>query len=86
MPDPIRTTIIDAVGDRLAPTDIDALAREIGGLLRLERLRCARLCRDRADLWRNTALAKSAIPQAREEARARANEAAYLADAIELAV
>lgn len=48
-----------------------------------ERQRCVRLCRERAEKWRTTSLAQSTIPQAREEARARANEAAYLADLIE---
>lgn len=45
-----------------------------------ERERCAAICRRRADLWRKTTLAQSGMPAAREEARARANEAVYLAD------
>ena len=48
-----------------------------------ERQRCAELCRRRAQTWRNTSLATSTNPAAREEARARANEAAYLADLID---
>jgi hypothetical protein len=84
MADPIRTALIETIGDRLAPSDVDALAREVASLVRAERLRCARLCRDRAELWRNTELARSSIPQARAEARARANEAAYLADVLEM--
>ena len=48
-----------------------------------ERERCAELCRRRAELWRRTDAARSSLPSAREEARARANEAAYLADLIE---
>lgn len=48
-----------------------------------ERARCAALCRDRAALWRRTPAASSEIVSAREEARARANEAAYLADLLE---
>ncbi|HUP47728.1 MAG TPA: hypothetical protein VNA04_02955 [Thermoanaerobaculia bacterium] len=48
-----------------------------------ERARCAELCRRRSTMWRSTALASSPSPAAREEARARANEAAYLADLIE---
>ena len=49
--------------------------------VRIERERCAAVCRRRAELWRKTA-AKSPFVAAREEARARANEAEYLADLI----
>ena len=50
-----------------------------------ERARCGSLCRSRAELWRTTSGASSAAPDlAREEARARANEAVYLADLIEM--
>lgn len=80
---PIQNAILETVGDRLAPSDVDALAAAIDTLLRDERRRCAKLCRDRVELWRNTALARSELPSAREEARARANEAQYLADAME---
>ncbi len=45
-----------------------------------ERTRCVEICRRRAELWRQTSEARSGIPGAREEARARANEAMYLAD------
>ncbi len=83
MTDPSRTLILETVGDRISPSDADALATAVAQLLREERRRCAALCRDRVELWRNTALARSSIPSAREEARARANEAQYLADAIE---
>lgn len=48
-----------------------------------ERERCVAICRRRSDLWRKTSLAKSSVASAREEARARANEAAYLADLLE---
>lgn len=48
-----------------------------------ERARCVAICRRRAELWRNTASARSSIPAARQEAQARANEAAYLADLLE---
>jgi hypothetical protein len=50
---------------------------------RRERERCAAICRRRAELWRTTMAARSGIAAAQEEARARANEAAYLADLIE---
>lgn len=83
MTDPTRTLILETVGDRIAPADVDALAGAVAQLLAEERRRCAKVCRDRMELWRNTALAKSEIPSARAEARARANEAQCLADAIE---
>ena len=47
-----------------------------------ERARCATICRSRADLWRRTA-ARATLAAARDEARARANEASYIADLIE---
>ena len=50
-----------------------------------ERVRCASLCRAREELWRTTSGASPAAPElSREEARARANEAVYLADLIEM--
>jgi negative regulator of sigma E activity len=49
-----------------------------------ERDRCVRLCRERADLWQRTLAATApGVPAAREEARARSNEATYLADLLE---
>jgi hypothetical protein len=45
-----------------------------------ERERCAATCRQRAALWRGTLAAESTVASAREEARARGNEALYLAD------
>ena len=45
-----------------------------------ERERCAALCKKRTALWSNTSMASS--PLGREESRARANEATYIADAI----
>jgi len=53
---------------------------EIPEQVRRERERCVRICRRRAELWRNTSMRPSTPAGAREEARARANEAAYLAD------
>lgn len=47
-----------------------------------ERQRCVAICRRRADLWRTTA-ARRPVAGALEEARARANEAEYLADLLE---
>jgi hypothetical protein len=48
--------------------------------VRRERDRCIDICRRRAALWRATSAAGSSIVSVHEEARARANEAAYLAD------
>lgn len=48
-----------------------------------ERARCVAICRRRAELWRKTSEARSTIASAQQEARARANEAAYLADLLE---
>jgi hypothetical protein len=49
-------------------------------LVRRERERCVTICKKRAALWSNTAMASS--PLGREESRARNNEATYIADAI----
>ena len=57
--------------------EIDLFA---GQLRRRERERCVAICRGRAELWRNTTAARSSVAAAREEARARANEAHYIAD------
>lgn len=84
MTDATRTLILEAVGDRISPSDVEALASAVEQLLARERRRCEKVCRERVELWRNTALAKSAVASARDEARARANEAQYLADAIEM--
>lgn len=66
-------------GDLLAR--ISALVEEE---VQRERNRCVGICRERADLWQRTLAAMaSAVPPAREEARARSNEATYLADLLE---
>lgn len=49
-------------------------------MLYRERERCVAICKRRAALWSNSALASS--PHGREESRARTNEATYIADAI----
>lgn len=52
--------------------------------VRRERDRCVQICRKRSDLWHRTLAATApGVPQAREEARARSNEATYLADLLE---
>ena len=50
--------------------------------IRRERDRCVSICRRRAELWRQMA-AHHPVGAALEEAQARANEAAYLADLLE---
>lgn len=64
-------------------TVVAAVVQLVESEVTRERARCAALCRDRAALWRRTPAASSEIALAREEARARANEAAYLADLLE---
>jgi hypothetical protein len=58
--------------------------QRVGGVIAQERQRereqCVGVCRRRADLWRHTSQSRSSLAIAREEARARANEATYLAD------
>lgn len=59
------------------------IASVVAGEVARERQRCVEVCRSRVELWRNTLAAKSSVASAREEARARANEAHYLADVLE---
>jgi hypothetical protein len=56
------------------------LEEAVHQLLYRERERCVAICKKRAALWSNTAMADS--PLGREESRARTNEATYIADAI----
>jgi len=56
------------------------LEESVNEMLYRERERCVAICKRRAALWSNTALASS--PLGREESRARTNEATYIADAI----
>jgi len=70
------------------PSDVRRrVSQEVGVLVEEhvqgERERCVGICRRRGDLWRKTSAARSTVTAAREEARARANEAIYLADLIE---
>ena len=62
---------------------IAAVERLVNDAIAAERNRCIAVCRERAAVWRRTNQAKSDIPAARDEARARANEAGYLADLLE---
>lgn len=56
---------------------------EINEHARRERERCVQICRRRAALWRKTSAVRSMPAGARDEARGRANEAAYLADLLD---
>ncbi len=64
------------VAERVALRIETALNQLVGR----ERERWVAMCKRRAVLWTNTPMASS--PLGREESRARANEATYLADAI----
>ena len=77
-------TFIDAARAAVGQKSGEDLVRAVADLLAAERSRAVDICRSRAGLWRRTPSASSAVAAAREEARARANEAAYLADVIEL--
>lgn len=83
-----KSEIVSRVSDVLQRvTDHDRLVEAIAELVErevaAERQRAVDLCRGRAELWRRTLAAHSPIAGAREEARARANEAAFVADALE---
>lgn len=72
----LGVTVPAAVASRVAQ-QIRAL---VDSQVRVERERCVLRCRERADLWRNTRAASAPVAYVREESRARANEATYLAD------
>jgi hypothetical protein len=61
------------------PILLEAIAQLVSRHIIAERSRCRGLCKRRAELWRNT---KGGLSLLAEEARARANEADYLADLI----
>ncbi len=64
----------------------EALVTAVTNLLiehvNIERERAVRTCRKRAEVWGRTPPAAAPAP-AREEARARANEASYIADLLD---
>jgi len=62
---------------------VKELTRRFHSSVERERRRCVEACRYRAELWRRTSAAESTVDRTREEARARANEAQYLADWLE---
>jgi hypothetical protein len=76
--------IIDNIGVNASVALESVVAERIASLVTklvgAERERCVRLCQERAELWKNTAMASMAGPRGREESRARGNEASYLAD------
>jgi hypothetical protein len=59
------------------------IERTIGQALAAERTQIAALCARRAAMWEETEARPTTTEPLRAEARSRANEAAYLADAIE---
>ena len=61
---------------------IRAIDRSLRTAIELERDACVSLCQERHKLWETTADKPSTPEALRAEARPRANEAAYLADAI----
>lgn len=82
--DGIEARVLELLGsqpEELRSEIVEMIRRMVGERTRAERDRCIRICRYRAELWRRTPSAES--PAGREEARARANEAIYLADFIE---
>jgi hypothetical protein len=60
----------------------DALELALLTAVRGERRACSTECARRADLWERTAERPGTLEHARAEARHRANEARYLADAL----
>jgi hypothetical protein len=72
----IRVPASGDVASRMAAHIEEAVNRLVGR----ERERCVAICKRRAALWSNSPMASS--PMGREESRARANEATYIADAI----
>ncbi len=61
---------------------IRAIDRALRTAIQLERDACVTVCQERHRLWDATAEKASTTDRLREEARMRANEAAYLADAL----
>lgn len=76
----ILSEISAPVSAELASRIAARLEGAVNQFLYRERERCVAICKKRAALWSNTAMASS--PLGREESRARTNEATYIADAI----
>ena len=83
----IREVIEQALADRLPEAERREIGPALAGaairMVAAERQRCVDVCRGRAELWLRTAERGGPAPL-REEARARANEARYLADLLEM--
>jgi hypothetical protein len=67
---PVSADVVSRISGRIEAAVTQLVGRE----------RCVQLCKKRAALWSNTTMAS--MPMGREESRARANEASYLADSI----
>jgi hypothetical protein len=74
---------IGSLGSDARHALVTRLARIVEAEVKAERDQCIQICRGRAELWSGTFAATSPIDSAREEARARANEATCLADLLE---
>ena len=81
MPETLGHTL-DDLNLPLTTEQSERLLSRVRDLVSAERDRAVSLCRRRAELWETTDLARSTAALAREEARARTNEALYLADLI----
>lgn len=79
--DLIRRELPDA-GNNTREALVTAVTNLLIEHVNVERERAVRTCRKRAEVWRRTPAASGPTP-AREEARARANEAAYIADILD---
>jgi hypothetical protein len=75
------------VMSRLSTEDGAELLSRVAGLVaravQEERRRCAHHCQQRMELWSSTGQAHSDHAAARDQARARANEAEHIRDLIE---
>jgi hypothetical protein len=65
---------------------VDGIRSLIEQVRQRERERFVAVCQRRAELWRGTTASRSPVAIARDEARARANEALYLADLLQSGV
>lgn len=83
----IRAEIEDLLTGRLPDAERREIAADLAGavvrMVAAERQRCLDVCRGRAELWLRTSERGGPTPL-REESRARANEARYLADLLEM--
>ena len=85
----ILTALQAALGDVLAEAPavtkaavLERLEAVVESEIVRERKRCVALCEQRAALWQKTSGTSSNAQAARDEGRARSNEAEYLADVL----